>query len=214
MAISRISSAWAQSNTLTIGSHQADDLIVAWGFRSGFALPTVSSGWDLVLANAVLSANGGVVACRRATSASETFGTWTNASAVGCAVYRGSSGLVYPGGAGRFGYFSLTISLSLAFSRAVDNWLYVAGFYSNTTTDIEIAPTGFTTLGSGTAAGGTREVVHYDTNGPSTLGEQSNYTLTGTAGNYHWMWAELVEIASTGGGIPHNPWRKSYRWGA
>lgn len=91
MAISYISSAAANANTVTMPSHQSGDLIVALAFRDGSTtLPGIPGDWTALDTNTANSAS-----CRTgykiADSGSEATGTWTDATNIIVQVYRGDT---------------------------------------------------------------------------------------------------------------------------
>lgn len=97
MAISRISSASNNSTSVTIGTHDANDLILIMAFNDGSSTaPTLASGW-INVRNTGGNNTGYVLAYKIATSNAETSGTWTNADVVVAIVYRGGTNcLVIP----------------------------------------------------------------------------------------------------------------------
>lgn len=89
MAISYVSSASAAATSLTMPSHQAGDLLVAYAFWDGStAGPTIPAGWSQIQ-TAGANTCSHKVAIKWATSSSETSGTWTNATGLVIHVYRG-----------------------------------------------------------------------------------------------------------------------------
>ncbi len=198
MTISVVSSTIAAANTLTSGSHAAGDLIVAWAYRPSPTPPTLPSDWELLQGYATANNIGRYLATRVATSNSETFGTWTNATLVGCTVLRSDIGHVGPGASGQFGSNSLTVAYSGIYIRNSSNRAFVYTVYLNLTTNVESPPSGFSLLD--TTNDGTREVAQFISNLPATPGFQSNQTLTGTLAAYGTAWVELYETASSGGG--------------
>ena len=92
MTILRISSATANTNTVTIGTHAQGDLLMIFGYRDASATaPTLPSGWYNLMATAASSPSL-VVAWKIAASSSESSGTWTNANTLHSIVYRAGTG--------------------------------------------------------------------------------------------------------------------------
>lgn len=92
MAISRISSATANANTVTIGTHAKGDLLMIFGYRDASATaPTLPAGWYNLLATPTSSPSL-VVGWKIAASSIETIGTWTNANTLHSVVYRAGTG--------------------------------------------------------------------------------------------------------------------------
>lgn len=87
MAITFVSSASAASNTVTMPSHQAGDMIVIQTFnKSSVTIPTAVSGYKSYTSTGTASAVR--YSYKIAASGSETVGTWTDATAITVSVYR------------------------------------------------------------------------------------------------------------------------------
>lgn len=97
MAISRISSATANTNTVTIGTHAANDLLLIFAYRDNSNIsPTLPAGW-YSLHTAGSASFSGIVGWKRATSSIESSGTWTNATSLHALVYRpGTDKIIVP----------------------------------------------------------------------------------------------------------------------
>lgn len=92
MAISFVSAASNAGNTITFGTHAAGDLILIGVVREGInptGTITIPSGWAIVRVGS--SASSFLVAYRHASTSSEVSGTWTNATHIVAAVYRGDN---------------------------------------------------------------------------------------------------------------------------
>jgi hypothetical protein len=112
MAISVEASASAASDSLTLPSHQAGDLLVMLAARMTRASITVPSGWRRFGGR-----SGGfghnMLAAKRAGSSSETSGTWTGAEGLICAVLRDSDNYaVEMGPGGMTGYTGSSITFA------------------------------------------------------------------------------------------------------
>jgi hypothetical protein len=144
------------------------------------------------------------MAAKWAQSGAEAFGTWTNAQFVALLHYRGSAGLVMPGGVP--GTTVNPASLALAFGalsfREDDGTAWVAGIAACSTgdTDMETAPTGLFTRNNLVGSGVTGEVTTYDTDGGVASFGSTTRTMSGTAGNLLRMHCELLELPVTFGG--------------
>jgi hypothetical protein len=90
MAISFISSDMADgASSMTLSTHQADDLIIILSRRANSTPPDLpASGWTNIHGSGTAS-TGFRMGFRIATSSSDTSGTWTNAAGLACAVFRG-----------------------------------------------------------------------------------------------------------------------------
>lgn len=208
MTISYISSAAAASSSISsMPTHAAGDLIVMGIFRdNAVAVPTPAADWRTIFSGGSASSFLEVVV-KLAASASETSGTWTNATHMAVAVYRSdkilsagnatrtSSTSVGAGGNVRYGAIS-------APSNITNKWhIGVIGHRSNDT-DINTAPSGMTNRASA-AGGSSGEIAFHDTNGNSSWTSNVDYTLTtGTASAYQCITLELCEtIYDISGGM-------------
>jgi hypothetical protein len=211
VAISVISSAAANGDSVTIGTHQAGDTIVIAVYRNNSnVLPTVPTGW-VVKTQAGSSANALTMATRIAASGAETAGTWTNATQIGVWVLRGSVGLLIYGGqnvnggtagsGGSINYPALT-----NVSTLTNQWILAAAGHRSIDTDIETAPSGLTFRASvvGASAG---ELSLHDSDGNLNTWSSTNYTLTaGTSSTYRTAILQVCELdylpagGGTGGG--------------
>jgi len=96
-AFTAVGSATSSSNTVSIPSHQAGDIIVIWAVQGGAATaPSLGAGYRSILTKtqAGSPAIGARLGIRVATSTSDTSGTWTNANEMCCQVYRPQIGYV------------------------------------------------------------------------------------------------------------------------
>lgn len=97
MSITLVSNVQALNNTATPSTHATGDLLLVCAANDGaVTIPTLPSGW--VNLSEVLNNNIGLrFGYKYAQSASETFGTWTNADHVSMTVWRGSANtIVWP----------------------------------------------------------------------------------------------------------------------
>lgn len=96
MAVTLVGSQTATSNTLTIPAHQAGDIIVSYAYVSittSIPIPT-GNNWESVSTSTDATTSvSQVMATKKAISSSESFGTWTGATRVAVAVFRGSDGV-------------------------------------------------------------------------------------------------------------------------
>lgn len=183
MTISRVGSASAQATTITIPTHQSGDLILIVANRNNITAATVPSGW-------VASSTGGsgvntAFAWKLAKSSSETSGTFTNAVALHCAVYRASSGILAmsTSSSGTTASSTTIIYSANGSYRAgsLDNWWIATAFQLNSANSLETAPSGMTNINSEFSAGNWKSVLH-DTNASQLSNWAStNVTVTNSA---------------------------------
>lgn len=196
MAISYISNASAEATTLTMPTHVAGDLLLMAAYRHNSATaPTLPSGWLLV------STGGGgtnslLVAGKIASSASETSGTWTNATHLACAVYREATLLHIGTTALAGGVSSASINYpAISPDRSFgDTWYVGIGGHRANDSDINLAPTGMTNrLNLIGATNG--ELVIHDTNGAVSSWASTNVTNTvSTTTGYRTAVCEIVDL--------------------
>jgi hypothetical protein len=210
VAISRVSSASAQATTIILPTHQAGDLIFMFAARNNTTAATVPSGW-VTLLSAGASGVATVAGFKVAQSSSEISGTWTNASSLHCAVYRGSVGVVLP---------SLGVSSGSGTGTSVgytqlqnyrvgvdDNWYIGAAIMLNSANSLETAPTGMTNINFESSTGVWKAALH-DTN----ASQLSNWATTNVTVTNSAVWrtftAQLFEVkapAFGGGGGSYSP---------
>jgi hypothetical protein len=205
MAVTYVSAASDAATTLTMPSHQEGDLLVAFAYNdvSGSStVPTVPSGW-IVRISVGNAGRSFVVAWRTADSGSVASGTWTNATHVGCAVYRSNAALYLSPGHTNFfqnaGATNLTypaLDPNFRFSKVPDSW--VVGFCgTEIDTTAETPPTGMTNR---TSAVGTGEIGIHDTNGALAWAAGVNVACSSTrfAGVTLEVFETDIELATGG----------------
>ena len=185
MTISRISSATAAASSVTIGTHAAGDLLMAFAFNDGATtVPTLPTGW-LNHGTVAGSSTAYRIAYKIAASASETSGTWTNADGLIIVVYRGGTGyIVLPAFANGNSGTSTTLRYS-AFAAAndregaADRWF--AGFAAmrNDTNAIETAPTNMSFVVGQVGTGW--EMAWHDSNATLTSWPNTDVTVATSA---------------------------------
>lgn len=170
MAISFVSAASAQATTLTLPTHQKGDLILM--MCTGGSTVTVAAGWTEILSG---TATTNKVAYKIAASSGETSGTWTNATGLSCAVYRGVSGIgnasaVTESGVTRIRYAALTLSVTNGSS-----WVVGVGGITQTGTYHALPPSGMVNR-TYSPDNATKEATLNDTNGGATSWPQTDVT--------------------------------------
>lgn len=198
MALSYISQAAAESNSLILGTHAAGDLLLMFAFRDGATTAaTVPAGWTSVGVNAG-TACASVVAYRVATSSAEVSGTWTNATNLTCHVYRGQRFVGPPvinsGGQSGTGT-SVSYSGITTMTDPGNSW--VARFAGHTSIDtaLESPPAGHTLRSD--SVGAIAEVAGFDTNGAVSSSAFASVTVNGTSGNWITKTIEILAQPSS-----------------
>ena len=196
MAIQFVGAASAGSNTLTMPSHQAGDLIIGFGYnRDATTVPTLPSDF-LSIATRSGDTQASVMAWKIAYSNAESFGTWTNADLVAVAIYRSTTHYLNPGrfsgnntGGGNLNWPAFTML------KPNKSWVLLA---SGTVTDGggDTAPASYTNRTNALATG---EIALSDSN--ATLASFGTTTRTNTP-SFHTMALEIIEVdaVSFGGG--------------
>lgn len=189
MAISRISSATNNGTTVTIGTHAANDLIIVFAYRdNNNSGPTLPSGWYGIFSGGGNS-TGMTVGWRRATTASETSGTWTNASTLHAIVYRpGTDKIIVPkyysGSSGSSTSVSVAAQSAGTFETNSDD-LWLAAFIAqrNSSNGLDTAIwTGISNVTTSTDSSTWQAVVN-DTNATRTTAwTAQTATVTNSAG--------------------------------
>lgn len=91
MAISFIGAGAGDGTTITVPvGHQAGDAIFVFAFRTATTAPTIGTGFTSIT-SASSSASSHRVGYKIAASSADTSGTWTNATGLAIAVYRGTA---------------------------------------------------------------------------------------------------------------------------
>jgi hypothetical protein len=208
MAISRISSATANTNTVSIGTHAANDLLVIFGYREGNnAGPTLPAGWYQLFSGGGNS-TGMTIGWKRATSSIETSGTWTNATTLHALVYRpGTDKIIVPK------YYSGASAISVSVQVAAqtvgtfetnsdDLWLVAFIAQRNSSNNLQSATwTGLSNVSSSTDSSTWQAVVN-DTNATRTTAwTAQTATVTNSAGWQTRLFGlQEVPTQSAGGG--------------
>src|ERR1700722_18738703 len=133
------------TNTATPVAHQAGDLIIIAAFRNTTGTPALPTGYVSVLTKTGTTSSLRI-GYRIAVATNDAGGTWTNATATVCHVYRPSSGNTL--GIGASASASATTNtinypaLTLVDSSSSNSW--ILGFVGNSTTTntIATAPSG------------------------------------------------------------------------
>ncbi len=202
--IERIGAAVANATTITIpAGHQVGDLIVIFAFRDGSATnPTIPAGWTSITNTTDGTSCSVSAGWKIAASAAETSGTWTNASGLAVAVYRGmripSSIAGNPIGtfAASAGTTNTVTYAALSTFKAPTSWLVAFAGHRSTNVTLETAPTGLTNIANG--AGATCEMSVHDSAGPYRAADSwpaTTVSLTGTASGWQTM---MIEIRAPG----------------
>jgi hypothetical protein len=205
VTVSFVSAASAETNTLTMPSHQAGDLLVIWAYRSAAnTLFTVPDGWYRATVRSAGS-QCSIFAFKTATSSSEASGTWTNADALACCVYRDNSNFISVGG---IVHTSINSSTAVVYSALVIPGLastsvntmrssssIVVGCVGITAnnSNVQTAPSGMTNRTSVTGSGA-RQIAVHDTSSEVANWASTTFTQSqSTNGHVH-----VVELFDSG----------------
>lgn len=192
-------------NTVTLPSHQAGDVLIAWAVRDGSnTIPGVPAGWTGIQSGATNSLSY-ALAWKTATSSNEQVGTFSNATSLIVSQYRPGDGYTISFGA------NSTKSSNQAGSTATYNPLalqntdgssWVLGFFATRSSNIgglSTAPTGMVNRSFDQDA--TDSVAVHSTPAGVSTWTVKNVTYTGTIAPYRTVVLELKLTPPTGGGL-------------
>jgi len=181
-------------------THAAGDLLVMFACNTGATtLPTVPSGWATI-GTRQGSGMASVIATKVAASASETAGTWTNATTLAVHVSRHSVNHIVVGAVSHnnrsgnvaIDYLTLVSSGAMNGQQRGVNWCIGFAAATLNSTDMQTAPSGMTNRTSAAGAS-SREITVHDTNGDTTWAT-TTYTASGAVSSH----TAVVEIWDTG----------------
>jgi hypothetical protein len=213
MGISRISSATANDTTIAIGTHAANDLIVILSYRDNSATaPTVPGGWSYFSIGANVTSFS--IGWKRATSASETSGTWTNATTLHALVYRpGGDKIIVPKFLSQATATSATIAVSAQTLGSFEvnddeTWLLAFIAQRNASNSLDTASwTGLTNVTSSTDGSAWQAVVNDSNADRTTTWATANATVSTSAVYRNFLLAlqEVPTQSASGGGGAYSP---------
>lgn len=180
MAVTFISAVANITTSVTLGTHAAGDLLLAFASREGNATPPdLPAGWTNVVAGGDASVSSRI-GYKIAASGSETSGTWTNAQALAVHVYRGQSGITPVGANSSFISAGTSVDYPALSLQVMDGTSWVVAFAGHAwgSTATFNAPSGMTNR-SNSAVDGPHCVGGHDTNGGVASWAGGNGTMTG-----------------------------------
>ena len=193
MPISYIGSSTGVTSA-TLPSHQAGDLIVAFAYRDdSTTVPTQPSGvnWTSIATANNGNTNSSRLGYKIAVSSSETTGTWSNATSVIFAVYRGVNQTTPIGGNTGTNGSSTNISfptVTLTQNRG-DSW--VLGFAGHRSTNVAIDTAPSNMINRNSVSDATDEAAIHDTDGGVTSWSATVAAVGGTSSGWS---ARTLEI--------------------
>jgi hypothetical protein len=207
MAISRVSSATNNGTTVTIGTHAANDTPIILAYRDNSATaPTVPAGWSYFQVGSGTTAFA--IGWKRATSASETSGTWTNATTLHALVYRGGTDtIVVPKFLSQASGTSASIAINAQTSGSFEvndeeTWLLAFIAQRNSSNNLQSASwTGLSNVTSSTD-GSAWQAVANDSNADRSTGWGTTSASVTTSAAWRTFLLGLQEVPtqSAGGG--------------
>lgn len=167
--ISRVSSGSGSGTSISLGSHQAGDVIFFWAYRNDSATPpSLPAGWTSITSVGA-SVHSGIMGYKVCASGSETSGTWTNATSVAYAIYRNVDNTTpysHPSGQSGTGTSVSWSGIAPSIDNPGRDWVFTTfGATSDVGNMDTHAPTACTLITDYSAAG-TEENTIYDTNTP------------------------------------------------
>jgi hypothetical protein len=214
MGISRISAATNSGTTVAIGTHAPNDTPVILAYRDNSATaPTVPSGWNYFQVGSGTTAFS--IGWKRATSAGETSGTWTNATALHALVYRGGADkIVVPKFLSQTTGTSATIAINAQTSGSFEvndeeTWLLAFIAQRNPSNNLQSASwTGLTNVTSSTDSSAWQAVAN-DSNADRTTAWPTTSATVANSAVWRTFLLALQEVptqsAGGGGGIFFRP---------
>jgi hypothetical protein len=202
MAISLLGSTSTAATSGTIpGTYAAGDMIVVFAFRNtSTTVPTLGSGFTS-LATGSGNTAGARLAFKRATSSSESSGTWTNATSLIILTYSGVAGIGKVGGGNPSATGSSGNSTTVTYpTLTLDNasgssYVVGVGGHRDSGASMVTAPTGMTNI-TGLTSGTTGRTGAHDTNGGVTSWSSQNVAVGGSAAGWLSFTLELIASAS------------------
>ncbi len=191
MAISYVGSASSSTTTITPPTHQAGDLFLILAFRDGSS-STPSMPLDYTQIKTVTANSAGAMwAYKLATSASETGGTWTNATGLLLMVYRGTDNITPIGGSSTNTAASTTVTYGATnmADTTGNSWVVGAAATRSIDTTIETPPTGMTNRLSLLDA--VQEIAGHDTNGGVVSWPTRTVAIGGTSSGWAGFTVEI-----------------------
>lgn len=208
MAISRVSSATANANSVSFGTHAAGDTIIIGGYRDGSNVgPTIPAGWHQLFSGGG-NLLGFSVAYKIATSGSETSGTWASATSLHAIVYRPATGkIIVPKYYSGNGASSVSVNIAGQVVGTFENgsddlWLLAFIAQRNSNNSLNTATwTGLTNVSSSTD-GSSWQFVGNDSNATRTTAWASTTATVTNSAAWQTRLLGLQEVPhlSTGGG--------------
>ena len=183
-AITHVGSATG-TTTATLPTHQTGDLLIGFAFREGDTTnPSVPSGWTAVSNTLDGTLCSATVAYKYAASASETSGTWTNATSLICLVYRNvaTSGPLTLSAVSSGTGTTITYPAISTWNSPSLAWTLGLAGHGATDTSIETAPSGMTNRASKEDAD--CGVAAHDTNGLTGAWSATDVAAGGTSDNW------------------------------
>jgi hypothetical protein len=186
------STALFPANSITIPAHQVGDLIIIFAPRNSTAVATIPATFTTLYntANANGSSFSLAIGYRIATVTNTASGTWTNASSLGCIIFRGASGI---------GAFNVRQSVTSGSTSCVWNALTLTNNSSNTSWICGFATLYNTASGTPNAPTGRTSRLNsnyhrfWDTNGAFSGSSYTSQTSTMASQRYN---SSVLEIVS------------------
>lgn len=165
-------------------THQTGDLLIAFAYRDGGTAITVPAGWNTALAPTPINTNCAVIAWKYAASNAEVSGTWTNATNLIIACYRGAD-LVDPIGAASAANFTSGVLSYPSLTLEEPSTSIVLCFVGSrvSTTAVETPPAGTINRVSYTNTTAASKAALHDTNSP--VSTWSSLTSINSGGQTH-----------------------------
>lgn len=202
MAISRISSGSGAGDNIALGSHQANDLILVWAYRSNSATPPSLPAGYTSSTTVGASVHSAILGYKIAASGSETSGNWTNATSVAYAVYRGidtTTPLSHPSGQTGTGTSVSWSGIAPSIDNPGDDWVFTTFGATSDVGNVDTHPPTSCTLITDYSNAGVEENTIFDTN--AGVASYSFNSKTADA-SITWLTKTIAIRVAPSGGTP------------
>jgi hypothetical protein len=193
MAISRITAHTAQASSVAITTPSFGDLILVFAHRDGSTVaPTRVTGYHLIESSGA-NTNSAILAYKFSDGTETSTGTWTNATSVAAAIYRGVDPQVPIGGFTVGGSASTSMAYNTVTFQVGDGTSWAVGFGAHrSATDVGTnAPSGMTVRSS------TTDIAIFDTGAGVASWSTQSATVNANSGWRTYAVELVAKAAST-----------------
>jgi hypothetical protein len=195
MPIKRVGATAATGATVVVpAGHAPGDLILVFAFRDGnTTAPSLGSTFTSIAAPAGANSCSFRVGFKKATSASESNTTWTNATETVCVVYRGLIDVSQPCGtpASTNGNSTTVSYPALTLADPESSWVVGFAGHRSVNTALETAPNGMSFV---TGIANTGEVAMHESSSAVSAWTLQSVSVGGTSSGWFGVTLELLAL--------------------